>query len=103
MKMPPMGRYPTDDGPDGEGPDLELFPCGNGDWYLRVVETKPLRDPSEAVRFCTSGGRDDVVVTLIAALHAAMTGDDDSMRLRCEAAVGLLDCGRRRRREGEQS
>lgn len=95
MRLPPPGSYPTDDAPDGDGPDLEVFPAENGDWYACVIQRKPLVVKSEAVRFATSGGRDDVVVMLVAALHAALTGDDDAVRLRCEAAVDLLGCGYR--------
>ena len=91
--------YPSDDTPEGVGPDLEILGAPNGDWYVCVREFEEpecgLYRASAGVRFATSGGRDDVAVMLVAALHAALDGDDGAVRDRCHAAVSLLTCGRR--------
>ena len=91
---------PTDESPLDEGPDLEIFFGGNLDWYVQVRgEKSPLgRSLSDAVRFSTSGGRNDVATLLVAALDAAALHEWDKVASRCEAAISQA-----RSRKAEES
>ena len=90
--------FPTDDAPEGAGPTLEVSFAGNLDWYV-AVRPKPRADglvfPPQAVRLCTSGGRNEVATAIVAALHSAVAGNWALAAERCDAAASLSRLRRR--------
>lgn len=89
-----IGRCPTDDERDGDGPDLEISFGGNGDWYVTIryrEELDGLIHLAPGVRFSTSGTRNSVATMLIAALYSAARRDWPICIRRCKAAAQLCE------------
>lgn len=68
---------PSDDGPVGEEPQLEIF--ATLDWYIGV-RLPEQRFCMHAVRFNTSGSRDHRMALCVALMHACARNDEQRIR-----------------------
>lgn len=81
---------PSDDAPPDEADRLHVMFGGNLDYYLTVGKGRGLRWPlGPAFRACTSGARNPVVTSIVAALFKAIRGE----------RAGAQDCLRNAIRE----
>ena len=84
---------PDDDAPAETANKLEILAGGNGDFYVRVVDGDPedgiVRMPP-AFRASTSGARNPMVTTVVAALYRLARNEPDVALMCLESACETL-------------
>lgn len=83
-------EFPSDDGPLGEAPTLQIFFGGTLDWYM-TIRPAGMSASNPVVRFSTSGGRRDDVTMTIALLAAVIGRDKDAIAGRIRALASMCE------------